>query len=115
MIKHSEVDNYNEGCDPSTSQSVGINIKLSGNSKGEIIEEIKNFLGLTTEEFNDYSDFNACGEVGRIDVQILEDNNGVQASEHEIEEWKKGYKKLWLVDYSMYVEIVERKAFDLEG
>lgn len=104
-IKHSEVDNYNDGCDPDTTRSELLDIQIKGESLNDIKQAIKDHFDCTEEcilinpcEFDD--------EKNRIDVQFLERKSGIIADKTNIEEWKKGNTRLWLVTYSFYFELL---------
>jgi len=43
----------------------------------------------------------------RIDIQVLEDENGVKASEQEIEKWKVGEFRLWTCTYTARVRSMQ--------
>ena len=52
-------------------------------------------------------------EPGRIDLQLMEDENHNEPTDHEIEQWKAGEKRLWLATYIMQVERVTREPVAL--
>lgn len=101
-FKHTEVNDYEQGCLPDTSSCWDVDIKFSANTKEELIEQIKNYYDVTNEDIM----LNSCDEPGRIDIQILEDENSFKATEHDKELWKQGKKKLWLSTYTYYARMV---------
>lgn len=60
--------------------------------------------------------FNACEELGRIDIQVMERQafRRVKPSPADKEMWKAGEIDLWLTCYTFYVEKVERNINLLE-
>lgn len=52
---------------------------------------------------------NACDEPGRVDVQVMEADDGhtVTSSDHEWKEWVAGRARLWLCTYIFRVQRVE--------
>jgi len=57
----------------------------------------------------DYGD-----EFGRFDGDVMVDVENSQASKSEIEEWKRGEKKLWNCHVHVYLEIRTVREFTLE-
>ena len=109
-VKHWEEDVFAEGCQPGTGGSYSFNCRLRADSVEELVKKINDFIG------NDdlgAVELDACDEAGRIDVQMLETDDGTAPTERQIERWKAGELRLWLADYSFYVEAVERRTVEL--
>ena len=104
-LKHIEEDVYSEGCRMGTSSCWDIDVRLRADSVDELIKKLNEFLG---NDDPGAMELDACDEPGRIDVQMLEDDKGMQADARQIEAWKKGKLRLWLADYSFRVEAIER-------
>ena len=45
-------------------------------------------------------DFNACDEMGRLDISRMEDGSGDKASEAQMEAWKRGEITLYSAIYT---------------
>ncbi len=56
FLKFSEVDNYQEGCDPDTAQLYEVSAYLSGNTPAELIEKIDAAYRLEAREFSVFID-----------------------------------------------------------
>ena len=107
ILKHAEEDIFEHGCQPGTGTGNFIDISFKSRTVKDLIEQAAEFL--------DCQDFqlNACEEIGRLDFQKHETFDGTTPTEAELERWKEGKLKLWLVDYSMWVEKVTRRKVDL--
>lgn len=104
--KIAEEDNYQEGCLPDTSYMVDIDLSFRGATIEELIEQLKIYYG---EEYL----VNPCeDDPSRIDFQRMEDSEGCEASKNQIEAWKKGRFKLWVVTYTMNIEKSETVNLD---
>lgn len=101
--KHWEEDRWGEGCIPGTGGSFDINIQFVGKTPEEVIERAK-------AQFGDYDVIlNSCDEPGRVDIRQYEDDEGNAAFPSDLEAWKRGEMRLWLVEYTMQIEKVTRE------
>ena len=111
-LKFAEVDIYKEGCQPETGVSHECDIEFKAESPSQLIEKIKEFF----EVDDDALLLNSCDEIGRIDVQVLENGEGYKASQSEMKEWKiKGCIKLWACTYSFMVNQLLIEAVNLDA
>lgn len=99
-FQSSEEDSYADGCIPSSGFS-GYNkdINIQAETVSGIIEEVKKSFSVTDDALD--LTFN---EPERFDMQRIETADGDLASDSDIAKWKKGKKRLWLCNYSFYVE-----------
>ena len=104
LFKISEEDVYQDGCIAGSGRATEIDISFSGNTPDEVIEKVSSFLGMKKDD--DGIEKNACDVDGRVDFQKMENSDGETPSLREIENWKKGSCRLWLVFYSARVEMV---------
>ena len=44
-------------------------------------------------------------EAGRFDISVMVDADNYEATEHDIEEWKAGRKRLWACQISIYLGV----------
>jgi hypothetical protein len=49
---------------------------------------------------------NSCDEIGRVDIQQMENDEGYSASKDQIKAWKNGKQRLWLACYTFNIEQV---------
>lgn len=108
-IKYTEEDNFEKGCIGKTQQADG-NDQFSSDTVQGVIDLVSGFVGNNDKES---ILLNSCDEVGRLDIQVTEDENGMPAIPAQIEDWKIGQCRLWLACYSFQVQEVERKDVDL--
>lgn len=94
--KFAELDNWEHGCDGKGYDDY-IDYTLQSETIGGILQELVDFC-----DSNDW-ELDAWEEIGRVDVQVYEDNGGCKASERELEEWKQGKIDLWLCTYTAYI------------
>lgn len=96
MIKHSELDDYEQGMIGDNSCH-SIDYTFKSTTIEDLIKQLIDFTG------HDDVCLNACDEPGRIDIQGMEDNLGMKATRLDIEVWKAGKITLWAVTYSFNV------------
>lgn len=109
-LKDWEEDVFAHGCQPGTGACTSLNVRLRADSVEELVKKINDFIG------NDdlgAVELDACDEAGRIDVQMLETDDGTAPTERELALWKAGELRLWLANYSFQVEAVERRTVEL--
>jgi hypothetical protein len=94
--KFVEVDDYEKGCLPETAFHMEVDVTFKGSTKAELLNDIMNFYGVDEEAI----ELNACEEIGRIDISALENGDGHNASDSEIELWKQGKCTLYSVIYT---------------
>ncbi|WP_405101507.1 hypothetical protein [Oceanobacillus sp. FSL H7-0719] len=98
-IKFVEEDDYLKGCLPETGFSMEMSISFNGELKEDLLNKLMSFHGVD----NDSLEINACGERGRVDVHVMEDENSYNVSESDLKEWKAGKKKLYSAIYTYYI------------
>lgn len=103
LLKLAEVDNYEEGCDPKSTQMIEVDLTFTDSTVEGVIRKCAEFLGVD----NDGIEKNACDEDGRVDFQLMETEESYQPSKSQIEQWKRGTLRLWAVTYTGMVERVE--------
>ena len=109
--RFTEEDIYNDGCQPKTGSSDYIKLNIKANTVDELIQKLFSELCFTYSK--EALELNACDEEGRIDIQVMEDENGSEASKNELASWKNGKKRLWLGNYSANIELVTRESVSL--
>ncbi len=108
----SEVDDFENGCDPDSTQMREDDSRFVGKNEVELLDKIREYLGVEKDAIL----LNSCGENGRIDIQRMEDSEGCQADKNDITQWKKGKRTLYAVTYTTQVEKVSPFKFaDVEG
>ena len=53
-------------------------------------------------------------EAGRFDISIMVDADNCEATEHDIEEWKAGRKRLWSCQVSVYLGVCAERNLTTE-
>ena len=109
FLKHAEEDVYESGCQPDTANSYFGDMVFTGDTVGQVIEQVKAFCGADDDGLL----LNSCEEVGRLDVQVIENEQGLPLTEQEIEQWKSGEKRAWLVCYTWEVKRMAEEDVDL--
>jgi hypothetical protein len=106
--KHYEQDIFDDGCQPNTGGYAEGKDTFEAGDIHVLISKLMRFVG--TDDKKDVL-INACEEIGRIDIQNIENDEGYAASERELVEWKAGNVRLWSATYTFHVEKVERTAY----
>lgn len=101
VSKFYEQDDYNEGCLPDTGGIHDIDVAFSGYSVIECLNEFKEFV--SHELTDDAVQLNACGDTGRVDIAVLENDEGYPANVLEITRWKHGKQDLYYCVYTGYM------------
>lgn len=108
-LKMVEEDIFEHGCQPETGQSWHIDVSFKADSIPALVQMIRDFCGAR----DGAEMLDACEEDGRIDVQVMEREDGMPASDSDLDAWQEGKLRLWLADYSFRVELVERQTVAL--
>lgn len=103
-LKTAEVDIFEHGCQPETSRSYHIDVSISAESIPALVAKIHEFIGSRPRS----EILDACDEKGRLDVQVMETDDGNPATDSDLDDWQDGKRRLWLCDYSFRVEQVGR-------
>ena len=109
-LKIAEIDDYENGCQPDTAFMVDVDVNFHGATLEDLLEKVTGFFGVPLSEVA----ISACEEPGRLDVTLLENKDGIAASQAEIERWRKGHLTLWDVTYTAQVETVTRQTLPLK-
>ena len=109
-FKDAEEDTYAYGCQPDTGTCFSGNDRFQADTVHELIERIMSFVGCNDRES---VLLNSCDEPGRIDIQIMETEEGCTPSPAIIAAWKRGEYRLWLACYTFHVEKVIRETVSL--
>lgn len=106
FIKFAEEDSFENGCLPETSRCmVDKSMRFVGATKEDLIAALMEFVGCKDKGS---VLLDACDEIGRVDIQVMETDEGHTAGDRDIEYWRANMQRLWLCDYSFRVEQVER-------
>lgn len=98
-LKYTEEDDFEKGCLPETSQDIPIEEEFCKPTLGELVKAIEDFTQGKANAFE--------GEGNRIEVQVMEDSDGVKATKYELNLCKQGKKRLWLADYSFMISKIK--------
>lgn len=111
VLKFMEIDNYANGCDPKSGRDDFYKIHFSAATVKDLIHELMNHAGS-----NDIGDveLNDCDEPGRVDIGVMERDDGITARKNDITLWKANKLKLWYVVYSFRVQKVTRETVELK-
>jgi hypothetical protein len=104
LLKFSEEDVYNDGCQPNTGQCFQVEVSFTDKTTDGLIKKIADYLGCDSDGIEK----NACEDPGRVDFALTEDENSTVASKSQIKEWKKGKIKLYYSVYTGFIESLER-------
>ena len=109
-IKLSEEDSYLTGCQPDTCMMHSGRDTFSADTVDDLIDQVMSFAGC---EDRDSVLLDSCEEPGRLDIQIMETDEGYPATESDLASWRQGHKRLWLTCYTFYAKKVTREAVSL--
>ncbi len=104
-------DSYKDG-EIGLSSSSGSDDIFEANSIDELIPKLMEFVNV---DERDNVLLNSCDDIGRIDIQKQENEDGETPTPKEIAEWKKGKKVLYNSTYTFNVERHIIDIVDLSG
>lgn len=100
-IKVWEQDDFEKGCILNSGGMTSIDAHhIRATSVDELCQKLNEFIG------NDRPDaltLDACDEPGRVDIQVMETDEGIAATDKDLSAWERGELRLWLADYSFYI------------
>lgn len=108
-VKFYEEDIYSEGCIPHTG---GI-IDGREQFKAETLEGLLNEILSFTDGDREGMELDACDDLGRVDISLMENADGARATKSEIESWKAGDLQLWDSIYTFRIQRVQSETIDL--
>lgn len=90
-------DDYKLG-EIGTSQLTVYPITLSNSTLKNLLHDIAQHFSTEVK----YLELDACGDIGRIDINMYQNGNGdiITANDAEYKEWLKGDKRLYSVTYT---------------
>lgn len=97
VYKSTEIDDYEKGCLLEGGYDFGLIETLKVNNLDEAMTLIKSYG--EPYLFED-----------RLEVQVTENMDGQEAMPYQLEEWKKGNRKLMLASYSFYFSEVTKRS-----
>ena len=104
-----EEDSWDNGCLPDTSKSKFSELSIKAHTLDNLLSELYRQTNSTKADCL----FNACGEIGRIDIQWNSSKpfSFFRISKSTTVEWRNGGINAWLNDFSVYVEKIEPVDF----
>jgi hypothetical protein len=101
--KRKEVDDFEHGCDPNTSQFVWEeNPDIKADSLPALVDEMKRYFDIKLDDI--WLPVEGDEDVTRIGYNQLETNKGKPPTKKQVTEWQAGRLKLWLADYDFLIE-----------
>lgn len=110
MDKSATVDNYQEG-ETDEGNNFWIGETLTGDTIEEVIRKACDFVGGDFDGVDKCYSIEIDAELGRIDFQTMENDNGDIVTEAELELWRNDQTRLWACYYTGTIS--EVKAVDL--
>ena len=111
FVKFAEKDNYQKGCSLEGGYATADdNYRFRANTQEEMIEQLISFVPGATD---DSVELNSCDETGRVDIQVMENDEGREPTHAEMSCFRKGDIDLWSVTYTFRIKEITEKDFDL--
>ena len=106
ILAFAEEDTWQEGADPDTSRSWSHDVNEEFDTFDDMFDRLTSNYGLTDDR-DSWGVF--TGENGRIEVQQMEDDSNfiITPKSRIWDMWKRGERRLWLVNYSIYLKLVK--------
>jgi hypothetical protein len=108
QLVSSELDHWENGCTGEYSVNFW-DLEFKAENEQKLIDKITSHFDVTV----DHLQFNACEEIGRLDVQLqtLDKFDEFQLSKNQFDEFKRGYIKAYLTTFSF--QVYEQLPFNL--
>jgi len=107
FMKIAEIDNFVAGCDMESTAISECCIEIKADTIDVLKDKIPAYFGVDSNSVG----YNACEELGRVDIQILEDEHGNKAGRVDLGRWKKGKIDLYTCTYIGQLERLEKVSF----
>lgn len=104
FIWFKEEDDFKQGALPGTGTDWHEKIGKKFKSFPDLVKYMNRNYGITSK-LDNWGAFS--GDVGRIEVQMMVDENNVEANKKDLALWKRGQKKLWIANISIYIEFTK--------
>ena len=102
IVKMSELDNYEKGCDPATFRDYGVIDTVKASSISELVKKVKASWDLKDAEMSDES----------ISICVNENDVGMYPNNQELAAFKRGELNLYNVNYVFYFsEVTQTEIF----
>lgn len=92
-------DVWNAGC-VADDECCDVDVQFDAGTQTHMLEKVMTFFVVDKEGI-------ILDEIGRVDVQRYETEDGMFADNQEITLWKAGKLRLWLANYTGYLRRVE--------
>lgn len=110
-MKFYEEDTYKDGCIGTGSSNSG-NEVFTANTIGGLLDKLRCFTNCVS---NRDILLDSCEEIGRVDIQTMEDDNGNTITPHQYAQWKQNKCRLWACTYTFHVELIHSEAVNLNN
>lgn len=108
VYKYVQKDNFETGC-YGESQYTGYHCTLKGETIQDVVKAITEHVGCKPEHVM----VNPCGDdPSRIDAQRMENADGEEPTQSQLQAFEAGEIDLWVADYSFYFEETKPANFD---
>lgn len=104
--KGATVDDYQKGALLDTESYFAMDITVRDASLSKALEEMANMLGMDFKP----EDADICD--GRVTLSRTENAEGYEPTERELESWRAGHTRMWIADYSCWIEKSRRMGDD---
>jgi hypothetical protein len=108
-MKFYEEDVYQDGCLPHTGGIIDGREQFKAETLNGLINEILSF----TDGDREGMELDACDDIGRVDISLMENADGARATKSEIECWKDGDLQLWDCIYTFRIQRVQSETLNL--
>jgi hypothetical protein len=108
-MKFAEVDDWEQGCLRQGGTCTEGNDTFRAPTIGALVEKLRLFCDADAEGVL----LDSCDELGRVDIQKMENADGLTPTDAEEVAWKMGELKLWAATYTFRVEKISAETVTL--
>lgn len=98
VMKYVEQDDFDKGCIGNNSEC-SISINLRSATIEDLLKQFASFFGVEVKDLS----LDVCDEIGRIEAQLQENDDGNEPSQAQLHAWKQGEGRMWAATYTGYV------------
>ena len=106
--KRATEDDYEKGELPNTDSYFSMDLAVREKSLVKAMDKMASTLGVDCDSYDIYAIASECYD-GRITFSRMENDDGYEPTQAELDAWKAGRTRLWTADYFCRVE----KTFEM--
>lgn len=97
-------DDFETGCSLEYTCVMSESVNYTADTLEALVKKVCDVYGLDFPDYISLDDCDGKDRIPSVSFNRTETQDGFAPSERELEKWKEGKQKLWLADYTLWVE-----------